>query len=98
MLDTIEPTAGALYPVVIAPPYDELGSRNCGIVADGDGSAGFYGMFFDQMRATYDPATGLTLWVPVNLFAPETGGFDEALLGVSVNRAAGTITPFFEQP
>lgn len=98
LLDTVEPAAAAFYLMVIAPPYDELGGRNCVIIADGDGGAGFSGMFFARMRARYDPATGLTLWVPVNLFAPETGGFDEALLGVTVNRATGTITPFLELP
>lgn len=98
LLDTVEPAAGAYYLMVITPPRDELGSRSCGIVADGDGGIGFSGMFFDRMRATYDPATGLTLWVPVNLYAPETGGFDEALLGVTVNQASGTITPFLELP
>jgi hypothetical protein len=96
LLDTIEPAAGAFYLMVIAPPYDVLGSRNCGIVANGDGGIGFAGMFFEQIRASYDPATGLTVWVPTRLFAPETGGFDDALLGVTINQATGTITPFFE--
>ncbi|MCG6902682.1 MAG: hypothetical protein LJE68_08375 [Rhodobacter sp.] len=98
LLDTVEPAAGAFYLMVIAPPYNELGERNCGIVAEGDGGIGFAGMQFDQIRASYDPATGLTVWVPTRLYAPETGGFDDALLGVTINQASGTITPKFELP
>ena len=96
LLDTIEPAAGAYYLMVLAPPYDELGSRYCAIIAEGDGGVGFAGMQFDQTSASYDPATGLTVWVPTRLFAPETGGFDDALLGVIIDQAAGTIKPFFE--
>lgn len=99
LLDTTEPAAGAFYLLILSPPYDELGLRTCVVIGDGsNGDIGFYGMSFDQLRADYDPATGLTLLVPVNLYAPETGGFDEALLGVTINQATGTITPFFEAP
>ena len=98
LLDTIEPAAGAFYLMIIAPPYDELGSRNCGVIADGDGVIVFDGLFFDQLGASYDPATGLTLRVPVSLFAPATGGFDPAILAVTINQATGTISPRFEIP
>ncbi len=98
LLDTVEPAAGAFYMMVLAPPVDELGSRNCAIVAEADGNIGFAGLFWDQLGANYDPATGLTLRVPVSRFAPSTGGFDPAILAVTINQAAGTITPRFEIP
>lgn len=98
LLDTVEPAAGAFYLMVLAPPYDDLGGRNCGIVGEGDGSIGFAGLFFDQMDAAYDPARGLTLRAPVSRIAPSTGGFDPAILAVTIDQAAGTITPVFETP
>ena len=45
MLDTIEPGAGALHLLVMAPPYDDLGLRKCDVVSF-DGGIGFAGMLF----------------------------------------------------
>ncbi|MCP3969779.1 MAG: hypothetical protein GY717_05590 [Rhodobacteraceae bacterium] len=98
LLDTIEPAAGAYYLLVIAPPYDEMGNRQCAIIAEHGGTMGFAGMFFDQLGASYDPASGLTLRLPVSRFAPATGGFDPAILAVTINQVVGTIVPFFEIP
>lgn len=98
LLDTIEPAAGAFYLLVLTPPHDELGSRACGLVAEGDGGIGFAGLEFDRIGASYDPARGLTLRMPVSRFAPATGGFDPAILAVTINQATGAITPVFEIP
>lgn len=98
LLDTIEPAAGAFYLMVLAPPYDELGSRNCAIIAATGGSMGFAGLSFDRIGASYDPARGLTLRLPASLYAPATGGFDPVILAVTINQRAGTITPRFEIP
>jgi len=98
LLDTVEPAAGAYYLMVLAPPRDELGSRNCAVIAEGDGSVGFAGLDFAQLGASYDPARGLILRVPVQRFAPDTGGFDPAVLAVTINQAAGTLIPAFEIP
>ena len=97
LLDTIEPALGAFHLMVIAPPYDELGSRNCAVISQSDG-LGFAGMFFDQIGASYDPATGLTIRLPIERFAPNTGGTDPATLAVTINQALGTIVPFVEIP
>jgi len=97
LLDTVEPAAAAFYLMVIAPPYDELGSRNCAIVA-GDGGMGLAAVIFAQIGASYNPASGLTVRVPVHLFAPATGGFDPAILAVTINQATGTIVPRYEIP
>ena len=98
LLDTVEPAAGAYYLMILAPPRDDLGSRNCAVIAEGDGSIGFAGLDFAQLGASYDPTRGLTLRMPVQRFAPGTGGFDPAILAVTINQAAGTITPVFEIP
>ncbi len=98
LLDTVEPAAGAYDLMILAPPRDELGSRNCALIAEGDGAIGFAGLEFTQLSASYDPARGLTLRVPVQRFAPSTGGFDSAILAVTINQAAGSIIPVFEVP
>ena len=98
LLDTIEPAAGAFYLMVITPPYDELGSKTCWIVADQDGGIGFAGLEFQQIGASYDPASGLTLRMPASLYAPSTGGFDPAILAVTINQATGDVIPRFEIP
>ena len=41
---------------------------------------------------------GLTLRLPVSRFAPATGGFDPAILAVTVNQATGAVVPRFELP
>ena len=98
LLDTIEPAAGAFYLMIIAPPYDELGSRTCAIIAGEAGGMGLGGIFYDQLGASYDPGIGLTVRVPVSLFAPSTGGFDPAILAVVINQATGVIAPRYEIP
>jgi hypothetical protein len=91
LLDTIEPAAGAFYLIVLTPPYDELGSRKCALVSEGDG-IGFAGMRFTAMRASYDAATGLTLTTPVQRFDPVSGGYVLQRLDVTINQATGLIT------
>nr|WP_172300318.1 hypothetical protein [Pseudoruegeria sp. HB172150] len=98
LLDTIEPAAGAFYLLVLTPPRQELGDRICGIVAEDDGGIGFAGLDFQQIAAAYEPATGLTLRMPAQRFAPATAGFDPAILAVSINQATGVIAPRFEIP
>ncbi|MDF0600825.1 hypothetical protein P1J78_08790 [Psychromarinibacter sp. C21-152] len=98
LLDTIEPAAGAFYLLVLTPPYGELGSRTCGLVAADGGSMGLAGLDFGNVGASYDPATGLTLRFPAQRYAPATGGYDPAILAVTINQATGAITPRFEVP
>ncbi|MEM6324553.1 MAG: hypothetical protein AAF748_12745 [Pseudomonadota bacterium] len=97
LLDTIEPAAGAFYLMIQSPPYDELGIRQCVIIMDST-SMGFAGLEFMQLQAAYDPATGLIFRLPATLFAPATGGFDPAILAVTVNQATGNVFARFELP
>jgi hypothetical protein len=55
-------------------------------------------MYFAQIGASYDPASGLTLRLPIERFAPNTGGTDPAILAVTINQALGTIVHFVEIP
>lgn len=90
ILDTIEPAAGALYLMILSPPYDELDSRQCRIVGASSGM-GFGGMTLDGMEAAYDPARGLVFAVPVHVFQAESGEFEEGILDLTLNQSTGEI-------
>ena len=91
LLDTVEPAAGAFYLLVMSPPYDELGSRICALVAEGDGSVGFSGIDFAAQEASYDPATGLTITLPIQRYDAARADFIDAWLAVTINQATGAI-------
>lgn len=90
LLDMVEPAGGALKLLVISPPRDEVGHRQCRVVQAGVG-LGFYGLNFAERRASYDPARGLTLTLPAQHYLPEEpeGGWHE--LSVTINQQTGGI-------
>lgn len=88
--DTIEPAAAALHLVILSPPYEELGGRQCRVVS-ADGNLGFSGLTLEAMISDYDPAIGLS-------FAMQAGAYDEKFgdilpmtLRVTLNQATGEI-------
>lgn len=89
--DTIEPAAGAFHLVILSPPYDELGGRQCAVVS-ANGSIGFSGLTLDGMTSDYDPAIGLTFMIEAGAYDPETGGTIPQTLTVTLNQATGEIT------
>lgn len=89
-LDTIEPGAGASHLLVLSPPYDELGSRQCKIVSMSAG-IGFSGLDFGSLDASYDPAIGLTFTVGVQVYLPDTGGFTPRTAQFTLNQATGEM-------
>lgn len=91
MLDTIEPALGWAYLLVLSPPYAELGDRQCKVI--GWEGSGFAGMDFARLSASYDPATGLTFTLPVQVDDPATGMPGDAMLTFTLNQATGAITP-----
>lgn len=91
LIDTIEPGAAAMNLLVLSPPYDELGGRQCRIVGFDQGM-GFAGLDFGRIGASYDPATGLTVSLPGTIFLPEDGFSNSVLLHVTINQATGDVT------
>lgn len=89
--DTIEPAAGAFHLVILSPPYDELGGRQCAVVS-ANGNTGFSGLTLDDMTSAYDPAIGLTFELTAGAYDPETGGTIPQTLTVTLNQATGEIT------
>lgn len=90
MLDTIEPAAGAFHMLILSPPYDELGIRQCKTVGMSNG-VGFSGIMWDAMTSGYDPAAGLIFEVPVSKYDPDTGGFPTSLLSITLNQSTGDV-------
>jgi len=91
VLDTIEPAAAASYLMVLHPPYDEVGERRCTLVGWDDG-LGYAGMYFQDVESDYDPAVGLILTVPAQIYLPEQSFLNTALLTITVNQASGNVS------
>ncbi|MCF2871830.1 hypothetical protein L0664_12190 [Octadecabacter sp. G9-8] len=91
LLDTIEPAAGAAYLLFLHPPMDEVGGRTCTVVGL-DESLGYAAIFFEELKADYNAATGLTFTVPTIIYLPEQNFQNSALLSISVNQSSGDVT------
>lgn len=90
VLDTVEPAAGAYHILVLSPPYDPLGGRQCRIVSLQLG-LGFSGISFDMLEAAYDPSVGLMFTVPVQRLDPASGGYTPNTLYMELNQATGSL-------
>ncbi|MEM6275933.1 MAG: hypothetical protein AAF714_03220 [Pseudomonadota bacterium] len=91
LLDTVEPAAGAFHILVLSPPFDEIGTRQCRVISQGD-SIGFAGADFASLRASYEASRGLTFRMDITRFDPATAGFEEAEIAFTVNQSTGAIT------
>lgn len=95
IIDTIEPAAGAFHLLILSPPYDELGGRQCAVVSGATGS-GFAGLDLTEMVAGYDPSVGLTFAIPATRWVPDSDDFMPAVLSVTLNQATGAIMAVLE--
>lgn len=95
VLDTMEPAAAAMHLLVISPPLDEAGGRQCKVVSlsGGEGRpSGFLNIDFGAREASYDPARGLVLSMPVEAFNPGTSAGEQGELTVTINQSSGEVT------
>lgn len=94
VLDTMEPAAAAMHLMVISPPLDEAGGRQCKMVSLSGGAgrpSGFLNLDFGAREASYDPARGLVLAMPVEGFKPGASVGDQGELTVTVNQSSGEV-------
>ena len=89
-LDLIEPAAGAAWLMVLSPPHDETGARQCRMIGFDQGT-GFAAIYFQDIDASYDPARGLTLAIPAQLYLPEENFTNSILVYATINQATGEI-------
>ncbi|GAA6209074.1 hypothetical protein NBRC116601_23670 [Cognatishimia sp. WU-CL00825] len=94
LLDTIEPAAGAFHILVLSPPYDELGGRQCKTIGVSAG-VGFSGAGFETLTARYDPAVGLSFAMEVTTYDPEYEFLSGTLI-ITLNQATGAIEAMLE--
>ena len=96
VLDTMEPAAAAMHLLVLSPPLDDLGGRQCRVVSlAGSGTGqptGFQNIDFPGREARYDAARGLVLAMPVEGFNPDKGAGDQGELTVTINQSSGEVT------
>lgn len=96
VIDTMEPAAAAVHLMVLSPPRNEIGDRQCRLVslsqADGGAPFGFFAIDFAARSASYDPSRGLVVRLPVESFVPETGSGDPAEMTLIINQSTGEIT------
>lgn len=95
LLDTVEPAAAAFHILIISPPYDELGVRQCKTLGMG-GGAGFSGVTFEALDAAYDPSVGLIFDLPVSTYDGSSGDFVTGNLLFTLNQATGQIDAWLD--
>ncbi len=88
LLDTVEPAAGAFHILILSPPYDEVGARQCATLGLSDG-IGFAGADFSSLEAQYDAKVGLVFQMNITRF--EGVDFVPAILMFTLNQATGHI-------
>ena len=78
-IDTVEPAAAAAYLLVLSPPRNELGDRQCRLVGFSD-QIGFAAIYFEELTSDYDPAIGLMFDLPVRIIDLATSFTNSAIL------------------
>lgn len=89
VLDRRIPAEGPFWLLVIAPPFDAMGQRQCQMVG-ASADAGFAAIRLDGLDARYDPQTGLAVDLPVATLG--AGGLADAMLSLVIDPASGAIT------
>ncbi|WP_424944439.1 hypothetical protein [Aliiroseovarius crassostreae] len=97
LLDTVEPAAAAYHLLILSPPYDEVGGRQCRVISAED-TLGFMGVTFDQIEAEYDPEHGLVFRLPVARYNADTSEGDWLDLLFVVNQASGQVVADVVEP
>jgi len=90
-IDMMEPAGAPAYLMILSPPRNEIGERQCRIV-EAEPDFGFYTVDLQNIVADYDTASGLTLRVPVTDYADGPQTPPPFPLTVSINQATGEVT------
>jgi len=95
ILDAIEPALGAYHLLVLSPPYDELGARQCKVISF-DRGTGFTTLDIESMIAEYKPGRGLELQLLGRIADPEFDFTNVVNIWVTINQGTGEIATFME--
>ncbi|MBP0483683.1 hypothetical protein [Sagittula salina] len=89
LIDTVEPVGGWAWLMILSPPHDELGFRQCRMV--GNNGMGFSRLDFDMLSADYDPARGLIFDVPAGWYMDGTDDDPWQWIRITLNQLTGDI-------
>lgn len=90
LMDTIEPAAAPYHLMILSPPFDEVGGRQCKVLSR-ENQSGWAGIVFEQLEAGYDPARGLTFTLPAMIWLPEQNFVNSTELTITLNQSTGEI-------
>ncbi len=96
VLDTIEPAVGFAWLLVLSPPFNELGDRQCRVVG-ASADIGFAGLFFDTLQSSYNPLTGLTFTVEARFYDAKVDGFSRRPVVITLNQSTGAMTATYAE-
>lgn len=90
LLDVIEPAAAPFHLLLISPPFDEVGGRQCKLISLIE-NTGFAAVKFQQIESAYDPSKGLTLRLPVSAPSEDGGMGAPMMLAITLNQSTGDV-------
>lgn len=90
VINALEPAIAPYFLIVLHPPLDEYGARNCSMIGSAD-NYGYAALDFGHLHADYDPDVGLTLSLPGRLEKAAVGATRSLDLTVTINQDTGTV-------
>jgi hypothetical protein len=90
LVDASEPAAGSFHIVVLSPPEDEIGGRQCKVVSASE-YVGFSYVDFKKLKAVYDARVGLVFVIPVRVYNGQNDVFEPKKVAFSLNQATGEM-------
>lgn len=91
LIDTVEPANAAFHLLILSPPFDEAGERQCRIVSAESG-LGFYELSLSGLSADYHPELGLQIELPIRVYGESVPELAFGALMVNINQSTGQIT------
>ncbi|WP_375688357.1 hypothetical protein [Pseudooceanicola sp. LIPI14-2-Ac024] len=91
VIDMMEPAGAPAYLMILSPPRNEIGERQCRIV-EAAPHFGFYTIELADTLASYDPERGLTLRIPVTDYTDGPSNPPPFPLTVTINQSTGDVS------
>jgi len=94
LLDTEEPVCCFAHLLILSPSgeVEGPGYRACHVLSDGPPGMGFSALDLGAVTASYDPARGLRLDIPVWRYNDGMGRGRPGRVAVRINQATGAVT------
>ncbi|MBT0959238.1 hypothetical protein IV417_17760 [Alphaproteobacteria bacterium KMM 3653] len=83
-------SSGPHYLVILSPPRDAQGLRQCKTLKF-EGDKGFAALEFNALTADYDPAKGLIFTLPALIYLPEESFVNSMVMTLTLNQSTGAI-------